>query len=217
MTDWPLSLPIFSCYPSKVAGEATAFVTFSPRSVFEELKGPAGSRLWRPGHLAVLIEKHEPVWIVTPIGYESSSIPRKKVVTCNPDIKGPIEINLFPLIASLYDQSNKKLKEQALHEKVITERTEKWWIAEQKRSKEIIEVKSKKGEVLDRLGKSETIYPSGKIYEMSFKSVANNCRVTVIRYPDSYLHQNDGVFWMRSIGVDVDEFVYKSAGIAKLK
>ena len=217
MTDWPLSLPIFSCYPSRVAGEATAFVTFSPRSVFEELKGPAGSRLWRPGHLAVLIEKHEPVWIVTPIGYESSSIPRKKVVTCNPDINGPIEMNLFPLIASLYDQSNKKLKEQALHEKVITERTEKWWIAEQKKSKEIIEVKSKKGEVLDRLEKSETIYPSGKIYEMSFKSVANNCRVTVIRYPDSYLHQNDGVFWMRSMGVDVDEFVYKSAGIAKLK
>ena len=200
-----------------MAGEATAFITFSPRSVFEELKGPAGSRLWRPGHLAVLIEKHEPVWIVTPIGYESSSIPRKKVVTCNPDIKGPIEMNLFPLIASLYDQSNKKLKEQALHEKVITERTEKWWIAEHKRSKEIIEVKSKKGEVLDRLEKSETIYPSGKIYEMSFKSVANNCRVTVIRYPDSYLHQNDGVFWMRSMGVDVDEFVYKSAGIPKLK
>ena len=217
MTDWPLSLPIFSCYPSRVAGEATAFVTFSPRSVFEELKGPAGSRLWRPGHLAVLIDKHEPVWIVTPFGYESSSIPRKKVVTCNPHIKGPIEMNLFPLIASLYDQSNKKLKEQALHEKVITERTEKWWIAEQKKSKEIIEVKSKKGEVLDRLEKSETIYPSGKIYEMSFKSVANNCRVTVIRYPDSYLHQNDGVFWMRSMGVDVDEFVYKSAGIAKLK
>ena len=110
-----------------------------------------------------------------------------------------------------------KAMEQALHEKVITERTEKWWIAEQKRSKEIIEVKSKKGEVLDRLEKSETIYPSGKIYEMSFKSVANNCRVTVIRYPDSYLYQNDGVFWMRSMGVDVDEFVYKSAGIPKLK
>jgi len=200
-----------------MAGEATAFVTFSPRSVFEELKGPAGSRLWRPGHLAVLIEKHEPVWVVTPIGYESTSIPRKKIITCNPNINGPIEMNLFPFIASLYDQNNKKLKEQALREKVITERTEKWWISEQKRSKEIIEVKSKKGEIIDRLEQSETIYQSSKIYEMSFKCVANNSRVTVIRYPESYLHQNDGVFWMRSIGVDVDEFVYKSAGIPKLK
>lgn len=200
-----------------MAGEATAFVTFAPRSVFEELKGPAGSRLWRPGHLAVLIEKHEPVWVVTPIGYESSSIPRKKVITCNPNVKGPIEMNIFPLIASLYDQNHKKLKEQALREKVITERNGKWWIAEQKRSKEIIEVKSKKGEILERLEKSEIIYPSGKIYELSFKSVANNCRVTVMRHPDSYLFQNDGVLWMRTIGVDVDEFVYRSAGIPKIK
>jgi len=200
-----------------MAGEATAFVTFSPRSVFEELKGPAGSRLWRPGHLAVLIEKHTPVWIVTPIGYESNSIPRKKIVTCNPNIKGPIEINLFPLIASLYDQNNKKLKEQALHEKVITERNDKWWISEKKKRKEIIEIKDKSGKILERLEKFETIYPSGKIYDMSFKSVANHCRATFMRYPDSHLNQNDGVIWMRSLGVDVDEFVYKTAGIPRKK
>ena len=200
-----------------MAGEATAFVTFSPRSVFEELKGPVGSRLWRPGHLAVLIEKHVPTWVVTPIGYESNSIPRKKVVTCNPDIKGPIEMNLFPLIASLYDQSNKKLKEQALFEEVITERNGRWWISEKKKGKEILEIKDRKGAILERLEKSETTFPSGKIYEMSFKSVANHCRVTMMRYPDSYLNQSDGVFWMRSLGVDIDEFVYKSAGIPKTK
>jgi hypothetical protein len=200
-----------------MVAEATALVVFSPRSILEEMKGPAYSRLWRPGYLAVLIEKSVPTWVVTPIGYESNSIPRKKVITCNQQISGPIEMNLFPLMASLFDQNNSNLKNQAKHENIITERSNKWWIADKKNTKEIIEIKDNQGEVLDRLDKTETIYPSGKIYELSFESVARNCRVTIIRYPDSYLNQTDGVIWMRSIGVDVDEFVYKSAGIPKIK
>ena len=197
-----------------MAGEATALIVFSPRSVFEELKGPVYSRLWRPGYLATLIEKHEPVWVVTPIGYESSAIPKKKIITCNPDIKGPIEMNLFPFIASIYDQNNLKLKNQSIKEKILTERHEKWWISEKRTKKELVEIKDKKGKVIERLDKTEINYPSGKIYELSFDSVAKQCRVTVIRYPDSYLLQNDGVLWMRSIGIDVDEFIYKTAGVA---
>ena len=197
--------------------EATAIITFSPRSVLEDLKGPAGSRLWRPGFLAVLLEKHIPVWVVTPIGYESNSIPRKKIVTCNQNIKGPIEMNLFPLIASLYGQNNEELKAQAAHEDLITERNGRWWISEKLKNKKTIEIRDKNGEIVDRLEKTKTIYPSGRIYEMSFKAVANTCRVAVIRYPDSHLYQNDGVIWMRTIGVDVDEFVYKTAGIVTNK
>jgi len=49
---------------------------------------------------------------------------------------------------------------------------------------------------------------------MSIPLVADSCRVTSVRYPGSALFSTDGVTWMRAQGVDVDEFAYKSAGIA---
>ena len=41
-----------------MAGETTGLVIFSHRSVFEEIHGPAYSRLWRPGYLAAAL----PYW-----------------------------------------------------------------------------------------------------------------------------------------------------------
>lgn len=41
---------------------------------------------------------------------------------------------------------------------------------------------------------------------MSFKIVAEKCRVTSVRLPDSSLNQNNSETWMRSLGIDVDEF-----------
>lgn len=41
-----------------MAGEATGLAIFAIRSIFEEIRGPASSRLWRPGFCCTLIEKH---------------------------------------------------------------------------------------------------------------------------------------------------------------
>jgi hypothetical protein len=43
--------------------------------------------------------------------------------------------------------------------------------------------------------------------------VAEKCRVTSMSQPGSFLNTSSGIAWMRSQGFDVDEFVYKSAGI----
>ena len=61
-------------------------------------------------------------------------------------------------------------------------------------------------EVFERYEEIQTDYPSGKLYEMSFKIIAERCRVTSMKLPDSSLNQNNSVLWMRSLGIDVDEF-----------
>jgi hypothetical protein len=61
-------------------------------------------------------------------------------------------------------------------------------------------------EVIKGYEEIQTDYPSGKLYEMSFKIIAERCRVTSMKLPDSSLNQNNSVLWMRSLGIDVDEF-----------
>jgi len=90
-----------------MAGETTGLVIFSPRSVFEEIHGPAYSRLWRPGYLAALVEKHVPLWVITPIAHAAKSQPEHEIILCNPDLSGPLEMNLMPFMASIFTQSNK--------------------------------------------------------------------------------------------------------------
>ena len=69
--------------------------------------------------------------------------------------------------------------------------------------------------MIDRVEDLDFVFPSSKIYEMSIPIVADACRVTSVRYPGSALLSSDGVTWMRAQGVDVDEFVYRSAGISE--
>ena len=90
-----------------MAGETTGLVIFSPRSVFEEIHGPAYSRLWRPGYLAALVEKHVPLWVITPIAHAAKSQPEHEIILCNPDLSGTLEMNLMPFMASIFTQSNK--------------------------------------------------------------------------------------------------------------
>jgi hypothetical protein len=199
-----------------MAGETTGLVVFSPRSVFEEIHGPAYSRLWRPGYLAALVEKHVPIWVVTPIAHAAKSLPVHEIILCNPDLGGPLEMNLMPFMASIFSQNNSELKKQAENEKLKKSEAGKWWINGKTVSYGIEEELDENGVVLDRIENVEFVYPSSKIYEMSTPLVADACRVTSIRYPGSALLSSDGISWMRSQGIDVDEFLYKTAGITEL-
>jgi hypothetical protein len=88
-----------------------------------------------------------------------------------------------------------------------------WWINGKSVSHGIEEELDDDGQVMDRVEDLDFIHPSSKIYEMSIPLIAKSCRVTSVRYPGSALMASDGVSWMRIQGIDVDEFVYKTAGI----
>jgi hypothetical protein len=196
-----------------MAGETTGLVIFSHRSVFEEIHGPAYSRLWRPGYLAALVEKHVPLWVVTPIAHAAKSQPEHEIILCNPDLGGPLEMNLMPFMASVFSQNNLDLRLKAENEGVMNAEGGTWWINGKSVSHGITEELDEDGEVLDRVEELDFTFPSSKIYEMSISLVADTCRVTSVRYPGSALLSSDGVSWMRVQGIDVDEFAYKSAGI----
>ena len=188
-----------------MAGESTALAIFAMRSVFEELRGPTSSRLWRPGFCCTLIEKHVPMWVVTPIGYAAHDEPKHLVVVCNENIEGPLEMDLMPTMASIFDPSNSQLKAQADREGLIHSSGSNWWIAPVTKYLGVDEEYDGE-EVIDRYEEIQTDYPSGKLYEMSFKVIADRCRVTSMKLPDSSLNQNNSILWMRSLGIDVDEF-----------
>jgi hypothetical protein len=198
-----------------MAGETTGLVIFSHRSVFEEIHGPAYSRLWRPGYLAALVEKHVPLWVVTPIAHAAKSHPEHEIILCNPDLGGPLEMNLFPFMASLFSQNDSELRMKAENEGVMNSEGGVWWINGKSVSHGIEEELDEDGQVMDRVEDLDFIHPSSKIYEMSIPLIAKTCRVTSVRYPGSALMASDGVSWMRAQGIDVDEFAYKSAGIAE--
>lgn len=198
-----------------MAGETTGLIIFSHRSVFEEIHGPAYSRLWRPGYLAALVEKHVPLWVVTPIAHAAKSHPEHEIILCNPDLGGPLEMNLFPFMASLFSQNDSELRLKAENEGVMNSEGGVWWINGKSVSHGIEEELDDDGQVMDRVEDFDFVHPSSKIYEMSIPLIAKTCRVTSVRYPGSALMASDGVSWMRAQGIDVDEFAYKSAGIAE--
>ena len=199
-----------------MAGETTGIVIFSPRSVYEEIHGPAYSRLWRPGFLAALVEKHVPMWVITPIAHAAKSYPEHEIVMCNPDLGGPLEMNLMPFMASVFSQNNVELKKKAESEGLTINEKGTWWINGKSFSYGIEEELDENGDLVDRIEDLDFVYPSSKIYEMSIPLVADACRVTIVRFPDSSLMSLDGVSWMRTQGIDVDEFAYNSAGISEL-
>ncbi len=188
-----------------MAGETTAELIFAPRTIWGELHGEVGGRIWRPGFAAFLIEKHVPLWVVTPVAHASKSSPPHTVITCNPDLGGPLEMNLMPFMASIFSNDS-ELKKQALIEGVFHEELGSWWISDHEIHGETVEELDSDGEVEDRIEYSETIFPSSKIYEMSLKIAPNCLRVSTMVYPNSILDSNNGVKWMRSLGIDVDVF-----------
>jgi hypothetical protein len=91
-------------------------------------------------------------------------------------------------------QKSRAEREGLLHRDGLT-----WWINSKTKTDETLDDSDDQDGI-------ETLYPSGKLYEMSFKLVADLCRVTVMRNPNSQLFSHDSVAWLRGLGTDVDEF-----------
>jgi hypothetical protein len=108
-------------------------------------------------------------------------------------------------MASIFDPSNSQLKTQADSEGLIHSIGASWWIAPVTRHIGMNEEYAGE-DLIERNEEIQTDYPSGKLYDMSFNVIANRCRVTSMKLPDSSLNQNNSVLWMRSLGIDVDEF-----------
>ena len=114
-------------------------------------------------------------------------------------------MNLMPFMASIFSR-DLALKEQAKIEGVLHEEEGSWWITEHEINHELVEEIDKDGEIEDRIMYSDTVFPSSKIYEMSFKLAPNCLRVSTMIYPNSWLNADGGIVWMRSLGIDVDVF-----------
>lgn len=198
-------MPAKSFYISTMAGETTAQLIFAPRTIWGELHGEVGGRIWRPGFAAFLVEKHIPLWVISPVSHASTSQPAHTIILCNPDLQGPLEMNLLPFMVSIFS-NDKELKKQAISEGVYRESNATWWIAEREDNREVIEEFDANGEIEDRVEYSDLVFPSSKIYEMSFKLAPDCLRVSTMIYPKSFLNSNDGVLWMRTLGIDVDVF-----------
>ena len=74
------------------------------------------------------------------------------------------------------------------------------------KKKNLMREQNEDGEIEERIMYSDTIFPSSKIYEMSFRIAPNCLRVSTMIYPNSFLSANGGIAWMRSLGIDVDVF-----------
>ena len=123
-------------------------------------------------------------------------------------------MNLMPFMASIFSQNNVELMKKSESEGLKMNESGTWWINGKSVSYGVGEELDDNGDVVDRIEDIDFIFPSSKIYEMSIPLVANACRVTSLRYPGSTLLSSDGVTWMRTQGIDVDEFAYRSAGIS---
>jgi hypothetical protein len=145
------------------------------------------------------------MWVITPIGYAAHDETKHLVIECNENIEGPLEMNLMPTMASIFDQNNSELKAQADREGLIHSQGSKWWIAPVTQ-RHGIEEDYEGEEVIERYEEIEIAHPSGKLHEMSYKIIADRCRVSSMKLPDSSLNQNNSVLWMRSLGIDVDEY-----------
>ena len=114
-------------------------------------------------------------------------------------------MDLMPLMASLFDQGNQALKAQAEREDLLHTESGTWWINSKTKNLELEEEFDENGEITERFQHTEDSFPSGKIYEQSFKIVADKCRISVMRYPMSLITEKN-ILWMRSQGIDVDDF-----------
>lgn len=188
-----------------MSGVATAMVTFAPRSVFEELHGPAASRLWRPGYLACLIEKHLPVWVISPIGFAAGGEPDHLVVVSHSLDGRPAIADVVVAMAGLFGGRH-ELQRLALTEGLLSQHGEHFVAMPS------VEMPIWDDGEDDESGEAPPIVGSDALVAEAARIVSEKCRVTVTAYPDSIVATEQSVHWLRAKGIDVDEFTYTPMG-----
>ncbi|CAB4600161.1 MAG: hypothetical protein F2534_21985 [Actinobacteria bacterium] len=191
-----------------MAGETTALFTFSTRSTFEELHGPAGSRLWRPGWTGCLIEKHLPMWVTTPVGYAADGRPRKVVTVSHGLHDRPAVADLVVVVAGLFGGSD-DLRSMAEREGLLHVDGQRWWVQP---SVTLPSWGDMDDDPAEEGADVDPIVASDELFAEAARVVAERCRVSVMAYPNSIATQERSVEWLRGEGVDVDEFRLAAAG-----
>lgn len=189
-----------------MAGEATAIVTFAHRSVFEELRGPAGSRLWRPGYVACLIEKYLPVWAVTPFGYAAGEETERVVIVSHGVSGRPAIADLLPVMAGLFGGSD-LFRSLAASEGVLRRNGRAHLALPYAELPDATIEDGRGGYEFD-----DPIPISFELFDEVTRIVSDQCRATVAAFPDSLVAAEGSVSWLRGLGVDVDEFTLTAAG-----
>lgn len=91
-----------------------------------ELGERAGSRLWRPGFLACLIEKALPTWVITPIGFARGSVPSRIVLVSRGLSGRPAVADIVVVMAGLFGGSD-RLRELAIAKGLLHKKGRTWW------------------------------------------------------------------------------------------
>lgn len=185
-----------------MAGETTGVVFISHRDIHPEIRGPALSRLWRLGYVATLIQKHEPIWVVSAAGHAAGQNPQQLILgTLNPD-RPAIEalvvaaLGLFGLPTEISDQA----KSQG----ILHKHDDFHYVG----SCIIPSLWDEDDEDWDGLGDIVT-HPSEALVEKCVQYASSQMRLGIAALPNSILNKEKSVEWLRGQGFDVDEFVYQ--------
>ncbi len=160
--------------------------------------------MWRPGYLACLMEKHLPVWVITPVGFAAGSEPAHLTLVSHGQSGRPAVADLVVLMAGLFGGSD-RLRAMADAEGLLHQVGSQWWVAPAAELPEF-------DDEVDEPAGGELVIASSGIFEEALDVVRDRCRVTVMAFPDSLVSDEGTVAWLRSGGVDVDEFTLKPAG-----
>ena len=183
-----------------MAGETTGVVFISHRDIHPDLRGVSGSRLWRLGYVATLIEKRNPVWVLSAAGHAAGESPKALPVahieTGRPAIESLVvaALGLFGLPQAV---GFKAASDDVLHERdgirFIAPRSQSTNLDE---SEEEVEV--------------QWSIPSRDLVRACIDESSIVMRLGVAALPSSLLATQGAVSWLRGEGFDVDEFAYKT-------
>lgn len=172
-----------------MAGRTTAFVI-----VGEYATGPFAARTWKARHGIALIEKHRRAWMPAPVGF-SLGDPQPVLPVYLPWGLTPAQELVIVIAATaLYDAETLDALEAARGTQTVNdaEGTERRWI----------------GFADDQL---DSEWPSpDAVVAASIEAVSTRCRLGVVHLePDSEL-DDQAVLWLRTVGMDVDDFTLNS-------
>ena len=167
-----------------MAGTTSAFVLVGEHSV-----GPFGSRTWRARHGIALIEKQRRVWMPTPVAHGMHEAVSYGPILFPHGLR-PAE-ELVIVVAACAVRSDEILHalagEELAKPLVLGPGTATLWLNTDD----------------DRI---EGPPPSQEVVDLAVATVRDRTRLGVVRMEDQSQLEDDSVLWMRSEGLDVDDF-----------